>query len=62
MGRMNCHKKHEETGNWYQIKCIRADILYKESNGMDASFERSLLKSWSKYPGWEEAGKPVLQA
>jgi len=58
MGRQDCRKKYFETGNWFQIKCVREDIISKEAKGIDASFERGLLKSWAKYPGWEDAGKP----
>ena len=55
MGRQDCHKEYHETGNWFQIECVREDIISKEAKGQDASFERSLLKAWSKYPGWEGA-------
>jgi len=41
-----------------QIKGVRDVIKGKEARGEDASFERRLLKSWSKYEGWEEAGNP----
>lgn len=58
MGRQNCHKRYHETGNWFQIKCVKETILAKEKDGEDASFERNLLKSWALYPGWEDAGKP----
>lgn len=43
--------------NQFQIQCVKNDIIAKEADGEDASFERGLLKSWSKYPGWESAGK-----
>ena len=50
-----CYKKNFEKGAWFQIKCVRDNIISKESRGHDASFERSLLKSWSSYPGYEDA-------
>ncbi len=43
--------------NNYEIKCVRNNIISKESKGLDATFERELLKSWAKYEGWENAGK-----
>ena len=50
----------------FQIQVIVDIIKSKESKGQDASFERDLLKSWSKYEGYESAkqaldtlGKPV---
>lgn len=51
-----CYKKGKEQGSWFEIKCVKDTILLKEANGEDASYERSLLKSWSKYPGWKNAG------
>lgn len=42
-------------GNKYQVECVKNDIISKESRGEDASYERWLLKSWSKYKGWESA-------
>jgi len=41
--------------NNYQIKAVKDVIRMKEARGADASFERNLLKEWSKYPGWENA-------
>ena len=55
MGDKESHKKSEEKGNWYQIKCVREVIAHKEVRGEDARFERELLKSWAKYHGWEDA-------
>ena len=60
MGRGNCHKKGQEQGPWYDIKCTKEVVVSKEARGKDASFERGLLKSWSKYPGWEDARMPFL--
>ena len=53
-----CYQKGRERGPWYEIKCTKAVIVNKEGRGEDASFERELLKAWSKYPGWEDASKP----
>jgi len=55
MGDKDSHKKGEERGNWYQIKCVKDVVRNKEARGEDASFERELLKSWHNYPGWEGA-------
>ena len=55
MGGGICHQKGKERGAWFEIQCVKNDILSKEAKGEDASFERSLLKSWAKYPGWEDA-------
>ncbi len=51
----NCHQKGKERGYWFEVQCVKNDIISKESRGEDASFERNLLKSWGKYPGWESA-------
>jgi len=40
-------------GNAYQVQCVKNNIISKESRGEDASYERSLLKSWGHYKGWE---------
>lgn len=50
-----CYQKHHEQGTWYEIKCVKEVIIAKELKGKDASFERGLLKSWAKYPGYEKA-------
>ncbi len=39
-----------------QIKAIANVIKGKEKQGVDATFERNLLKEWAKYEGWELAG------
>lgn len=59
MGGEVCKIKGRERGPWYEIKCVRETIKLKEASGEDASFERGLLKSWSKYEGWEDAGKKL---
>jgi len=51
----DCHKKGYERGHWYEIQCVKNNIISKESRGEDASLERSLLKAWAKHPGWEAA-------
>jgi hypothetical protein len=50
-----CHVKGKERGAWYEIECVKNDIISKEAKGMDASFERKLLKPWAKFEGWELA-------
>ena len=39
----------------YEINCVAQVIRGKEARGMDASFERDLLKSWAKYPDYSSA-------
>jgi hypothetical protein len=56
-----CYRPGYERGPWYEIECLKNDIIRKEKRGDDADFERGLLKSWSKYPGYEKAGE-VLKA
>lgn len=43
-----------------QIKAIKDVIKGKESRGEDASYERDLLKAWSKVKGWEAAGRALV--
>ena len=56
-----CYQKDNEQGIRFEIKCVKDNILSKEAKGQDASFERGLLKSWSKYPGYEGA-KAALES
>jgi len=51
----DCHAKGKERGHWYEVQCVANDIKRKEARGEDAKYERSLLKSWSEYEGWEFA-------
>ncbi len=39
----------------FQIKAVADTIKGKEQRGVDATFERNLLKEWAKYEGWELA-------
>ena len=55
MGGEVCYRKSYERGPWYDILAVADVIKAKEARGADASFERGLLKSWSKYEGYEEA-------
>lgn len=56
-----CYRKGYERGPWSEIKCVSDLIKKKEAKGQDASFERSLLKSWAAYEGYEKA-KEALSA
>jgi hypothetical protein len=56
MGGEVCKQKTKERFPWYEIRCVKNDIISKESRGEDATFERELLKSWAKYPGYQAAG------
>jgi len=51
--------KGRQQGAHYQIQTTADTIVLKESMGQDASFERELLKAWSKHKGYESA-KGVL--
>jgi len=44
-----------------QIKDVKETILSKEAKGKDASYERWLLKSWSKYVGFEGAAQALAE-
>jgi len=57
-----CHAKGKVGSHLSQIEYVRNRIIIKERAGEDASWERNLLKEWSKYPGWEVAGEPIRQA
>jgi hypothetical protein len=48
MGGEVCHQKGRERGVWYEIQCIRNDVIAKEADGEDASFERSLLRAYKR--------------
>ena len=48
----SCHREGYEQGPWYEIKCTQEVIRSVEARGRDASFEREILRSWSKYPGY----------
>jgi len=50
----------KQKGAEYDIQSIAGIIMGKEKRGLDATFERDLLKSWAKYPGYESA-KGVLE-
>lgn len=61
--------KGRQSGVWYQIKSVVEAIKIKEAKGKDTTFERNLLKEWSKVEGYEVAkdcltklGKPLRQA
>jgi len=51
----DCHAKGKERGHWYEIECVKNDIIRKEARGEDAKFERSLLRAWGHYEGWSAA-------
>jgi len=55
----SCHQKGRERGPWFEIECVKKDIISKEAKGIDTSFEKGLLKSWVKYPGYKNALTPV---
>ena len=55
MGGEICKQAGKERGPWFEIKCVKDNIISKESKGQDAKFGRALLKSWRKYEGWELA-------
>jgi len=57
----NCYRKGYERGPWFEIKSMADIIKTKETNGHDATYERSLLKSWADYEGYEKS-KEALSA
>ena len=57
-----CYQKGKGRGPWFEIKCVRDVVINKASRSEDTSFERDLLKSWAKYPGWENAEMPPRKA
>ena len=61
MGDKDSHKKGEEKGNWCQIKSVKEVIANKEMRGESAKFERELLRSWSRYKGYEEAKQSLIE-
>ena len=48
-------KQGKQRGAAFEIKCVADTIRTKEINGMDATFERELLKAWVKHPGYQSA-------
>ena len=48
-------RKAKRKGACCEIKSVADIIKGKEGRGEDASFERNLLRSWSKYKGYETA-------
>jgi len=50
-----------EQGAWFQINAVADTIKLKEAKGMNATFERDLLKAWSKYPGYEAAKEALAK-
>ncbi len=61
MGGEVCYRKGYERGPWFEIECVKQTILSKEDRGGDASFERNILTSWAKYPGYEGATKALME-
>ena len=56
-----CKVKGKEKGIAYEVKAIADCIKGKEAKGQDATFERELLKAWSKYPEYKAAGRVLEQ-
>jgi len=57
----DCHRKGYERGAWYEILCLKNNIISKESKGETDTFGRVLLKSWSHYPGFERAKQALAE-
>jgi len=53
-------QKGRQRGVAYDIKCVADAIKAKEAVGQDASFERGLLRSWSKHEGYEGAKEALV--
>lgn len=45
-----CKMKNKERGAWYEVQAVKNCIKAKEDAKLDASYEKSLLKAWVKYP------------
>jgi len=43
------HQKGGERGLWYEEKCLEDVIASKKKQGIDASFEKKILKSYQNY-------------
>ena len=54
-------KSGKEQGAWYEIKVVTDIIKLKEAQGKDASFERGLLRAWSKHKGYELAKQALAE-
>jgi len=54
-----CKTKHKERGAWFEIQCVKNDIIAKEADGEGASFEIDLLRAWAKVEGWSAARKAL---
>ena len=52
-------RQGKEKGAIYEINAVANTIKLMEAQGKDTSFERKLLKQWSKHKGYERA-KEVL--
>ena len=52
-------RKGKEAGAIFEINAVANTIKLMEAQGKDTTFERNLLKSWSRYKGYELA-KQVL--
>ena len=50
-----CKIKGRERGAYFEIQCVKSDIIAKELEGEDTKFERSLLRAWGQFKGWESA-------
>uniref|UniRef100_A0A6M3IFE6 Uncharacterized protein n=1 Tax=viral metagenome TaxID=1070528 RepID=A0A6M3IFE6_9ZZZZ len=57
----DCHQKNKERGAWFEIKCLKENIISKEAKGETDTFGRVLLKSWSHYPGYESAKEALAE-
>ena len=57
MGGEICYRKGFERGPWFEIQEMKNLIIAKEASGEDATRERKILKSWTKYEGYETAGE-----
>ena len=51
--------KHREKGASFEINAVAENIKIREALGKDTTFERDLLKNWTKHKGYESA-KQVL--
>ena len=54
-----CYRKGYEKGLYFEIKCLEDVVASKEKRGVDATFEKDILKSYRKYSEKDYADRPA---
>lgn len=55
-----CYQRYHERGLWFERKCIKDVIASKKKRGLDASFEKKILKAYQKYSEADYANRPEI--